>query len=59
MNYRDKGKLFCDEMNNLLSVNNFKMAFVTGGGYAYDSVKYQDGNKEGDFATRLNVEIIH
>ena len=49
MNYRDKGKLFCDEMNNLLSVNNFKMAFVTGGGYAYDSVKYQDGNKEGDF----------
>ena len=49
MKYRNKGKLFCDEINNLLSTNGFKMAFVTGGGYAYDSVKYQEDNKKGDF----------
>lgn len=49
MTYREKGISFCEEINNLLSSNNIKAAFVTGGGYAYDSIKYQDNSKNGDF----------
>lgn len=49
MNYREKGQLFCNEINGLLSDNNIKAAFVTGGGYAYDSIKYADSKNKGDF----------
>lgn len=49
MNYREKGKLFCNEINHILDVNKMKVAFVTGGGYAYDSIKYQNADNKGDF----------
>lgn len=49
MNYREKGQKFCEEINNLLSDNEFKMAFVPGGGFAYDSIKYAAGNTIGDY----------
>ena len=49
MNYREKGQNFCNEINNLLTSNNIKAAFVTGGGYAYDSTKYQRNDNKGDF----------
>lgn len=49
MKYREKGENFCKEINELLKQKCPKTAFVTGGGYAYDSIKYSDGNTSGDF----------
>lgn len=49
MNYREKGIKFCDEINQLLNNNNLNAAFVTGGGFAYDSIKYSDNKINGDF----------
>ena len=49
MDYKDKGKEFCSEINNLLATNNLEVAFVTGGGFAYDSIKYNDNKNAGDF----------
>lgn len=49
MKYREKGDRFCEEINQLLKQKCPKTAFVTGGGYAYDSIKYYDDNTSGDF----------
>lgn len=49
MDYKKIGKNFCDEINSLLEESNMKVAFVIGGGYAYDSIKYQEKGKMGDF----------
>ena len=49
MTYRELGKAFCDEINDMLYVNNFDASFVTGGGYAYDSIKYSTKQNKGDF----------
>ena len=49
MDYKKVGINFCNEINSLLEENEIKAAFVTGGGYAYDSIKYQQNGKSGDF----------
>lgn len=49
MDYKKVGKNFCNEINSLLEENGIRAAFVTGGGYAYDSIKYQQNGKSGDF----------
>ena len=49
MNYRNVGSNFCKEINLLLKDNNINASFVTGGGFAYDSIKYNNKNKIGDF----------
>lgn len=49
MTYREKGYQFCKEINKLLDDNSIKAAFVTGGGFAYDSIKYNDGKNKGDY----------
>ena len=49
MSYKEKGNKFCDEINHLLSFNNIRAALVTGGGFAYDSIKYYDCKNIGDF----------
>lgn len=49
MDYKKTGKNFCNEINSLLEKNGIRAAFVTGGGYAYDSIKYQQNGKSGDF----------
>ena len=49
MIYREKGQLFCKEISTILNLNNLDVAFVTGGGFAYDSIKYQNNNNIGDF----------
>lgn len=49
MNYRKNGENFCYEINNLLKSNQLQAAFVTGGGYAYDSIKYNSNNQNGDY----------
>ncbi len=49
MKYREKGDNFCTEINELLKQKCPKTTFVTGGGYAYDSIKYCDDNTSGDF----------
>ena len=49
MNYREKGNLFCEEINELLKKINKHTAFVTGGGFAYNSIKYNNSEKKGDY----------
>ena len=49
MTYREIGEQFCLEINNLLEKNNIKAALVTGGGFAYDSIKYSDNQTLGDY----------
>jgi len=49
MNYREKGIKFSNELNQLLSNSNLDVAFVTGGGFAYDSIKYANNKINGDF----------
>ena len=49
MNYKEYGKKFCEEINKILVNNKFKASFVTGGGFAYDSIKYTQNGKIGDF----------
>lgn len=52
MRYKESGKRFCDEINNFCMETKLKCALVTGGGYAYDSIKYIDDevpNKDFDF----------
>lgn len=48
MNYKEKGNLFCKEINQLLANKKEYYALVTGGGFAYDSVKYSD-TIQGDY----------
>lgn len=49
MNYKTIGHNFCEEINLLLKNNHISASFVTGGGFAYDSIKYNNKNKIGDF----------
>ncbi len=49
MNYREKGYEFCNEVNNILKSLEFPTALVTGGGFAYDSIKYKNDEKRGDY----------
>lgn len=49
MNYKESGKSFCNEIVRMLETENLKASFVTGGGFAYDSLKYNDDNVIGDF----------
>lgn len=49
MNYKEYGKKFCEEINKMLESNKLKASFVTGGGFAYDSIKYSQNGKIGDF----------
>lgn len=49
MNYREKGYTFCNEINNILKNLKFPTALVTGGGFAYDSIKYKNDEKKGDY----------
>lgn len=49
MKYREKGDCFCKEINELLQQKCPNTSFITGGGYAYDSIKYHDENTSGDF----------
>ena len=49
MNYREYGKKFCKEINELLESKRITASFITGGGYAYDSTKYSQNDKVGDF----------
>lgn len=58
MDYKEVGKKFCNEINSLLEENKIIAAFVTGGGYAYDSIKYQQNGKFGDFDFMIIYENI-
>ena len=49
MNYRELGKDFCSKINAILDKLNGKYALITGGGYSYDSTKYKNNEKQGDF----------
>ena len=49
MSYREVGDSFCKEINEILMKKCPNTSFVTGGGYAYDSIKYHDKNISGDF----------
>lgn len=49
MNYREKGYRFCNEVNNILRNLEYPTALVTGGGFAYDSIKYKNDEKKGDY----------
>lgn len=49
MKYREIGNCFCNEVNELLKSKCPNTSFVTGGGFAYDSIKYKDQNANGDF----------
>lgn len=49
MNYREKGELFCSDINSILKLQDLPCALVTGGGFAYDSIKYNDDQKKGDY----------
>lgn len=48
MDYKEKGNFFCKEINQLLANKNEYYALVTGGGFAYDSIKYSDST-QGDY----------
>lgn len=48
MKYREIGELFTTSINQMLRNSKINAAFVTGGGYAYNSIKYSD-SKMGDF----------
>lgn len=48
MKYREIGELFTKSINQMLDKLKLNVAFVIGGGYAYNSTKYTD-NKMGDF----------
>ena len=49
MTYREIGKQFTKEINKMLEEDAIKASFVTGGGYAYDSIKYTSDDIKGDF----------
>ena len=49
MTYREIGKQFTKEINQMLEEDTIKASFVTGGGYAYDSIKYASNDIKGDF----------
>ena len=58
MDYKKVGINFCNEINSLLEENEIKAAFVTGGGYAYDSIKYQQNGKSGDFDFMIMLQML-
>ena len=52
MRYKDTGHRFCEEINDFCEKAKLRCDLVTGGGYAYDSIKYLDDevpNKDFDF----------
>lgn len=49
MDYKCIGEKFCNEINELLESHKMNASFVTGGGYAYDSIKYKSNDTKGDF----------
>lgn len=52
MKYFSAGKKFCEELNNICIKEHYNCAVVTGGGYAYKSIKYindENPNKDFDF----------
>lgn len=52
MRYKEAGRQFCEEINSFCEKETLKCALVTGGGYAYDSMKYENDelpNKDYDF----------
>ena len=57
MDYKKTGEKFVNEINELFKESNLKVSFVTGGGFAYDSLKYTESNAVGDFDFMIIYEI--